>query len=397
VVNQVNFKRLRKIAWGMCLTVVLTVLGLPFANALTNEELRRYGFGNTLTDAMTDMNEVQVPRPVFRDGSIPSPQLPSMTETYIPESPVLEQRVFRQGGDVKVTRVEGQIPEQSTSDAVSVEHTFREIKNYFAKPEFIHNPVLSLNYRGVTGLWNTSTARVQRKGSTWLRIGAGYDYYDQSGGVKLPANERIEKYHVPITYMTVPVENLETSLQLVLASEEGHEFPIPSLESWKTEGIDRVQIMAKYRFLNNEKDDLSAAFGLGLRVAVEENMVTRTGSNGVDYETFVALTKGIKNFSVTVEGGFIFTNGENYSASGVPDLNYGNFGLEFRPSSRLDVGIEANYMNWNNSGSSLETTLGAKYSLSRAWTADLSTTFENTNEMVIGRGYRAMASLMVKL
>lgn len=392
-----NFKELRKIAWGMCLAVFVMVVGLPYANALTNEELRRYGFGNSLTDAMTDINEVQAPRPVFREDSIPSPRLPSMTDSYIPESPVLEQRVFRQGGDVKISRVEGHTEDENAPEAKDIEHTFSEIKNYFTKPEFIHNPVLSLNYRGVTGLWNMSTARVQRKGSTWFRMGIGYDYYDRSGGVKLPTNQRIETFHAPITYMAVPIENLETSLQMVIASEEGHEFPIPTRENWKTEGIESVQVMGKYRFLDNQKDDLSAAIGLGLKVAVEENMVTRLGSNGVDYETFVAVTKGIKNFSLSLEGGFKFTNGENYSSSGVPNLSYGNVGVEFRPSSRFDIGLEANYLNWNNSGNSLETTLGGKYSLSRHWTADLSATFEGSNKMVVGRGYRAMASIMVKL
>lgn len=392
-----NFKKLRKVAWGIGLTVFVMAVGLPYANALTDEELRRYGFGSSLTDAVTDINEVQAPRPVFREDSIPSPRLPSMTDAHIPESPVLDQRVFRQGGDVKVSRVEGHTEDANDPDAKDIEHTFSEIKNYFTKPEFIHNTVLSMNFRGVTGMWNASTARVQRKGSSWFRVGIGYDYYDRSGGVRLPANERIEKFVAPFTYMTVPVENLETSLQMVLVSEEGHEFPIPTTQSWTTEGVESVQVMGKYRFLDNQKDDLSAAIGLGLKVAGEENVVSRIGSNGVDYETFIAVTKGIKNFSVSLEGGFKFTNGENYSSSGVPNISYGNVGFEFRPSSKLDLGLELNFLNWNNAGDSLETTLGGKYSLSRHWTADLSATFEGSSNMVAGRAYRAMASVMVKL
>ena len=83
--------------------------------------------------------------------------------------------------------------------------------------------------------------------------------------------------------------------------------------------------------------------------------------------------------------------------SGVPNLSYGNVGLEFRPSSKLDLGLEANYMNWNYSGHALEATLGAKYRMSKGWTADLSTTFEGDSTMIVGREYRTMASIQIKL
>ena len=308
-----NMKGLQNvIRWSLLFIVVVAIVPST-AKALSNEELRRYGFGNSLTNAVTDINEVQAPKEVFREDSIPSPKLPSMTDPAIPETPALQQRVFRQGGDISVERVTpgGHVEDAESPQAEDIEHTFREIKNYFTKPEYIHNAVLSMNYRGVTGLWNTSTARVQKKGTSWFRVGIGYDYFDRSGGSKLDYNQRIEKFHMPVTYMTAPVENLETSLQLVLASEEGHEFPIPTRENWKTEEIESFQVMGKYRFVDNQQEDLSAAIGIGLKVGVEENFVTRVGSNGVDYETFLAVTKGIKNFSVSVEGGFLFTNGEN--------------------------------------------------------------------------------------
>jgi len=391
-------RNVRFIEFARWIAVLSLLVALPLrASAMTNDDLRRYGFGTTVTDAMNDMRETQPARDVFREDAIPDPKLPSISESRIPETPVMQQRVFRQSGPLPTPDRDGPTADPRHPEAKDIEGTFREVQNFFFRPKKLHDPILSLNDKGVTGLWNATTANVQRKGSTWFRAGVGYELYDRSYGLSLGPTERIEVFNAPFTYMTVPIDNLETSLQVRAVDEHGSNFPLPTATDWQTSDVQDVQVLGKYRFVDNQKEDLSVAFGLCLRVGVEENVVTRRGSNGVDYETFLTATKGIKNFSVTLEGGFIFPNGENSTNSGVPDIAYGNFGLEFRPNGKLNLGVESNYLSWDHAGHVAEMTLGAKYRVSREWVLDLATTFQNDDKLPAGRQYRTMAAIQVKL
>ena len=388
---------LKRMTWHVVSALVVSALLPVVLLPMTNEELRRYGFGTKMTDAVNDMRETQPPRDVFRESDIPTPQLPTMRESKIPETPLMQQRVFRQSGPLPTSRREGPTADHRHEKANDIENTFREVQNFFFRPKKEHKAILSMNGKGVTGLWTLSTATVQRKGSTWFSAGVGYSLYDRSFGRKLDATQRIEAISAPFTYMTVPIENLETSLQLRGVDESGKNFPIPTQSDWETSDLQDVQVMGKYRFMDNKKDQLSAAVGMGMRIGVEENVVTRRGSSGVDYETFLTVTKGIKNFSVSLEGGLIFPNGEDRTNSGVADIQYGNFGMEFRPNGKLNLGLEANYLNWDHGGHSSETTLGAKYRVSRDWVFDVATTFQNDDKLIAGRSYYTRAAIQVKL
>lgn len=379
------------------LVVATCLAAAPAARSLTNEELRRYGFGSSVTEAVDDMRETQTPRDVFREDRIPAPTLPSMQQDAIPDAPVLQQRVFRQGGAIVTSDREGPTADYRHPKAAEMEGTFKEVENFFFRPKKLYDEVLSMNSKGLTGLFRMTTADIQRKGTTWVRAGIEYTQYDRSFGQELPVNQSIDKLSVPLTYLTVPVDDLELSLQLVAGNEDAFQFPIPTLTSWEVTGLQEVQVMGKYRFFTNEQERISAAVGLGMRIGVEENFLTRIGSNGVDYETFLTVTKAEKNFSLSLEGGLIFPNGENRTHSGVPDITFGGLGLQFRPNGKLELGLELQYLDWNYAGTQVTTAIGAKYRVSRKTVLDLAMPFSNSSELIAGPSYSALASIQIQL
>jgi hypothetical protein len=117
----------------------------------------------------------------------------------------------------------------------------------------------------------------------------------------------------------------------------------------------------------------------------------------VDYETFLAVTKAEKNFSLSLEGGMIFPNGENRTHSGVPDITFGGLGLQFRPNGKLELGLELQYLDWNYAGTQVTTAIGAKYRVSRKTVLDVAMPFSNSSELIAGPSYSALASIQIQL
>ncbi len=384
---------------GIC--VLLPVWGVSRAFGLGEDELKRYGFGDDVIRAVEDSRRLEAPvSSEMSSSDVPSPVVRKADEETIPDVeipsvPGARERVFEQSPGGRGRPREGSV-EEADSTRYRGDGDWRTVEEFFFRPEHRYPAVLSLNEGGLTGLERLATPDVPRRGSTWFRAGIGYTRYEKAFGVELEDGRAIEQVHAPFTYLTVPWNDLELSLQVDVVNEKGEGFPLPTPKEYELTGVRSVSLMAKYRFFENPTERLSAAFALGMHVGVDRD-ATRLGSNGVDYEFILTVAKAVKNFRFTLCGGALFTNGEDSSSSSLPDIVYGGVGVDFHPLSRLTLSLEYGYWDWDYVGRSSEITWGTKYRLSSYWTLDLSIPIEISNDLAQGYHWRGFVGLQTKL
>lgn len=353
--------------------------------ALTEEELKRYGFSGGISGYVNDTNRYTTGNRGYSPSRIPSPVVPKLDpERRVPTLPGVQPRVLHQ--EARPTPgEEGPTQVYRHSRASEIEGSFKEVENFFFNPAKINRPFQTLAGMGLTGLAEMPSAEIPKKGFAVFQAGAEYTRYSEAFDERLPSNQRIEQWRFPFTYSVVPMDDLEASVKFTMVNEEAFDFPLPLPTSYTLTGLQDVTLQAKYRFVENPSKRFSIAAGLGIDVAYEKN-VTRLGSNGVDYRLFLAATRRSKNYGLHLTGGVVFPNGEDRTSSGVPDISFFSLGLDFFPSERMAALLEFSYKDRAYSGSSLDAIVGLKYQVNPGWHVDVGVPVAISNSMP--QGYR---------
>ncbi|MBI3891924.1 MAG: hypothetical protein HY303_10395 [Candidatus Wallbacteria bacterium] len=369
--------------WG-ALACSLALAASPLF-AVSNNELKKYGFGDNLEQALDESRQLEPPKVEPSRKAIPSPVIPGLSEErQLPRPTGFENRTISQAYPRKAQSFEGPTEPYRGKDARKEERGFEDVEDFLFAPRQVHARMFSLSQRGLTGLGVTVSAEVPEKGTFQFRTGVDYTTYKRSFGAPLLSNQKITQYVFPFAYAFVPAHDLEVSLQYSIVDETGRNFPL--LKDFDTFGLMDVAGVTKYRFYDNPETKVSLAATLGMRNGAKR-LVTRFGSNGVDYLGSFNATKRLRNFGIHGEFGAVFVNGLDRSNAGVPDITFYNLGVDLQASRKLDLVVELNGLDWQSNGDNADAAAGFKLKLNRNWLVDLNGAINLHS--TIPQGYRA--------
>lgn len=379
---------------AMTLVVLACCAGTATADALSDRDLQRHGFGENMVHTLRDSAKHEPPRAI-RSADIPSPVVgaPALSGHDIPEPTVGPSRLIPQGGRGLAPPYEGPTRLYQGSDGRELEGTFKEVENFFFRPNRHYDRFYSLSERDTTGLVQMTTAEIARKHDSYGRLGIGHTRFRKSFGQGLLTDQRIEQVVLPITAMFVVGKDLEVAQSITPFDEESTSFPI--LRDHEISGLASATTTVKYRFLDNPEDRVSLAFQMAIKVGIE-NTVTKVGSNGVDYLMALAFTKRMHNLGVHASGGWLFANGQDRSNNRVPDVGFADIGMDFQTGPTLDWTLELNYTDFSFVGDRLEITPGLKWKISDRWRYDVGFPFTADDTMAQGYYYRLITSFQLR-
>ena len=385
-------RRCRPLA--MTLALVASMVAVAHAQGLSGDDLHRYGFGETMLHTLQDSTRHEPPRSIH-SAEIPSPVVGAapLSDKDIPEPTVGPSRLVPQGGRGMEPPYEGPTRIYQGSDGKELEGTFKEVENFFFRPNRHYDHFTSASERDVTGLITMFTGEIGRKHDVYVRSGFTHTLFRKAFGSGLYSGQQIEQVTFPQSLTFVAGKDLELGVSLTPFEEIGRSFPV--LRDYSISGIRDVSTTAKYRFLDNPEDRVSLAFVFGLKVGVE-NTVTRIGSNGVDYLMALAFTKRIHNLGLHADGGWIFANGQDRTNNRVPDVGIADIGMDFQTGENLDWILEVNYTDFSYVGERIELTPGLKWKISDRWRFDLGVPITARDTMAQGYYYRVATAFQFR-
>lgn len=353
--------------------------------AVSNEELKKYGFGDHLEQALDESRQLEPPPVQQSPKAIPPPVIPGLAEErQLPRPTGFENRTLSQAYPKRSQSFEGPTEPYRGKEARKEERGFDDVEDFVFAPRHVHPRLFTLSQRGLTGLGQTITAEVPAKGFIHFRSGVDYTVFKRSFGAPLLPNQKIEQLIFPFAYAFVPAHDLEISIQYSIVDEEGRNFPL--IPDFNTFGLMDFGALTKYRFYDNPESKVSFAATLGMRNGAKK-VVTRFGSSGVDYVGAFNFTKRMRNTGIHGEFGALFVNGLDRTNSGVPDITFYNLGVDLQANRKLDLVLELNGFDWQSNGENVDASAGFKLKLSNNWLVDLSGAINLHS--TIPQGYRS--------
>lgn len=380
----------------IAMAVLVMAAGAGHAQKLSDSDLSRYGFGEKMVHTLQDSTVHEPPQRVSqRESAIPPPVVGAapLSDRDIPEPTVGPTRLIPQGGRGTAPPYEGPTRLYQGSDGRELEGTFSEVENFFFRPGRHYDRFLSQSERDVTGLIQMYTGEIDRKHSGHGRIGVNYTQFRRQFGQGLLSDQNINQVLLPIVAHLVPSKDLEIAQSLTLIDEEARNFGL--IRDHSVTGIRDTSTSVKYRFVDNPEDRVSVAFLFSIKVGIE-NVVSRVGSNGVDFLMGLAMTKRIHNLGIHVDGGWLFANGQDRSNNRVPDVGFADIGIDFQTGPTLDWTLELNYLDFSTIGERLEVTPGLKWKISNRWRFDVGFPITLDDTMAQGYNYRVSSGFQVR-
>lgn len=378
---------------GMALSVTLCAPS-AHADALSDRDLSRYGFGEAMVTTLRDTAKHEPPRQI-RSADIPSPVVGAapISDRDIPEPTVGPSRLIPQGGRGMSPPYEGPTRIYQGSEGKELEGTFKEVENFFLRPGRHYDRFTAPSEGDTTGLIHMITAEIGKKSDAYARLGIQHIEFRKSFGQGLQTGQRIEQIAFPITGTFVLGKDLELAQSITPFDEISENFPV--IRDHEISGIKDATTTVKYRFLDNPEDRVSLAFQMAIKVGIE-NSVTKVGSNGVDYVMALAFTKRIHNFGLHASGGWLFANGQDRTNNRVPDVGFADIGMDFQTGANLDWTLEANYTDFSYVGDRIEITPGLKWRISDKWRYDVGFPITVQDSMAQGYYYRVTTAFALR-
>ena len=380
---------------GIASLLGLALCAIPAAaDALSDRDLSRYGFGENMVHTLHDAGSHEPPREI-RSADIPSPIVgaPAIADKDIPEPTVGPSRLLPQGGRGISPPYEGPTRIYQGSEGKELEGTFKEVENFFFRPSRHFDRFTSPSEGDTTGLIHMITAEIGHRHDDFARLGIQHIQFRKSFGQGLQTNQQIEQIAFPITGTFTMGKDLEFAQSVTPFDEKSTNFPL--LRDHEISGLKDATTTVKYRFLDNPEDRVSLAFQMAIKVGIE-NTITKVGSNGVDYQMALAFTKRIHNMGLHADGGWLFANGQDKSNNRVPDVGFADLGLDFQTNEFLDWILELNYTDFNYVGERLEILPGLKWKISDKWRFDVGFPITARDTMAQGYNYRITTAFALK-
>jgi hypothetical protein len=253
--------------------------------------------------------------------------------------------------------------------------------------------VLACNFKGLTGLVNTTSADVSKAGSFKMGFHSSWFTLDRVYDRNLASGESGDMMTLPIFFNYAVTDDLEVVYTIPVV-----DYTIKSRILWTRDvaesGTGDSQLGFKYRIFDNPQYQMRGAFGLGFKFPTG-NDDKGLGTGKTDFEIFTAFSKNFESVIAHLNLGYIMTGDPNnqFYPDGLADKFYYNIGIEYPHNHNVTVMAEVNGEDWGAEGLKVDVTPGLRYTPTENFALEVGVPIAVTNDQRYGYNYRLVVGL----
>ncbi|GAB4279626.1 MAG: hypothetical protein Kow0029_23670 [Candidatus Rifleibacteriota bacterium] len=253
--------------------------------------------------------------------------------------------------------------------------------------------VLACNFKGLTGLINTTSADVSKAGSFKMGFHSSWFTLDRVYDRVLASGESGDMLELPIFFNYAVTDDLEIVYTIPVI-----DYTIKSRILWTRDisesGAGDSTLGFKYRVFDNPKYQMRGAFGLGFKFPTG-NDDKGLGTGKTDFEIYTAFSKNFEKIVAHLNLGYIMTGDPNtqFYPDGLADKFYYNVGIEYPHTHNVTVMAEVNGEDWGAEGMKIDVTPGLRYTPTENFALEVGVPIAVTNDQRYGYNYRLVLGL----
>lgn len=253
--------------------------------------------------------------------------------------------------------------------------------------------VLACNFKGLTGLINTTAADVSKAGSFKMGFHSSWFTLDRVYDRVLASGESGDMMELPIFFNYAVTDDLEIVYTIPVI-----DYTIKSRILWTRDisesGAGDSNLGFKYRVFDNPKYQMRGAFGLGFKFPTG-NDDKGLGTGKTDFEIYTAFSKNFEKIVAHLNLGYIMTGDPNtqFYPDGLADKFYYNIGIEYPHTHNVTVMAEVNGEDWGAEGMKVDVTPGMRYTPTENFALEVGVPIAVTNDQRYGYNYRLVLGL----
>ncbi len=253
--------------------------------------------------------------------------------------------------------------------------------------------VLACNFKGLTGLINTTSADVSKSGSFKMGFHSSWFTLDRVYDRVLASGESGDMLELPIFFNYAVTDDLEIVYNIPVV-----DYTIKSRILWTRDisesGAGDSTLAFKYRVFDNPKYQMRGAFGLGFKFPTG-NDDKGLGTGKTDFEIYTAFSKNFEKIVAHLNLGYVMTGDPNtqFYPDGLADKFYYNIGIEYPHSHNVTVMAEVNGEDWGAEGLRVDVTPGLRYTPTENFALEVGVPIAITNDQRYGYNYRLVLGL----
>lgn len=253
--------------------------------------------------------------------------------------------------------------------------------------------VLACNFKGLTGLINTTSADVSKAGSFKMGFHSSWFTLDRVYDRVLASGESGDMMELPIFFNYAVTDDLEIVYTIPVI-----DYTIKSRILWTRDisesGSGDSNLGFKYRIFDNPKYQMRGAFGLGFKFPTG-NDDKGLGTGKTDFEIYTAFSKNFEKIVAHLNLGYIMTGDPNtqFYPDGLADKFYYNIGIEYPHTHNVTVMAEVNGEDWGAEGMKVDVTPGLRYTPTENFALEVGVPIAVTNDQRYGYNYRLVLGL----
>ncbi|MDN5280557.1 MAG: hypothetical protein PWR01_4522 [Clostridiales bacterium] len=253
--------------------------------------------------------------------------------------------------------------------------------------------VLACNFKGLTGLINTTAADVSKAGSFKMGFHSSWFDLDRVYDRVLASGESGDMLELPIFFNYAVTDDLEIVYTIPVI-----DYTIKSRILWTRDisesGAGDSSLAFKYRVFDNPKYQMRGAFGLGFKFPTG-NDDKGLGTGKTDFEIYTAFSKNFEKIVAHLNLGYVMTGDPNtqFYPDGLADKFYYNIGIEYPHTHNVTVMAEVSGEDWGAEGMKVDVIPGLRYTPTENFALEVGVPIAVTNDQRYGYNYRLVLGL----
>ncbi len=253
--------------------------------------------------------------------------------------------------------------------------------------------ILACNFKGLTGLTNTTSADTSKAGSFKMGVHSSWFTLDRVYDRVLASNESGEMLEMPIFFNYAVTDDLEIAYVIPVMN-----YTVKSRILWTKDisesGVGDSTLAFKYKVFDNPKYQMRGAFGLGFKFPTG-NDDKGLGTGKTDFEIYTAFTKSFEKIVGHLNLGYVMTGDPNtqFYPDGLADKFYYNIGIEYPHNHNMTVMAELNGEEQGSEGMRVDVTPGIRYTPTENFAFEVAVPIAVTNDQRYGYNYRLILGL----
>lgn len=253
--------------------------------------------------------------------------------------------------------------------------------------------VLACNFRGFTGLIQTTSADVSKAGSFKMGFHSSWFTLDRVYDRVLASGEDGDMMEMPIFFNYAVTDDLEIVYTIPVM-----DYTIKSRILWTKDisesGAGDSNLGFKYRIFDNPQHQMRGAFGLSFKFPTG-NDDKGLGTGKTDFEIYAAFSKNFEKIVAHLNLGYVMTGDPNtqFYPDGLADKFYYNMGIEYPHTHNVTVMAELNGEDWGSEGMKVDVTPGLRYTPTENFALEVAVPIAVTNDQRYGYNYRLVLGI----